>query len=123
MRHSLSFNGLHTNVGTIVLQPVIVNRSKTFSAFTAKVMFWELDVRPSISCKGDVADLSSLVERGQRQETHLILLGLVLISFNLLTPIIVIDEVPCGDGFVVQHFDLNCISGIASPSWGSLCMG
>ena len=83
-------------------------------------MSGKLDIGPSVCGKGDIADLSSLVERGEGKEAHLILLGLVLIPLYFLVPVIVVDEVPGSNGFVVQESHVDRVTRVAAPGGRSL---
>ena len=40
----------------------------------------------------------------------------MLVSFDLEVPVIVIDEIPGGDWFVVEHLDFDCVARVASPT-------
>jgi len=47
------------------------------------------------------------------QHTHLIhLRAIVLVSFDLFVPVIVVGKIPSGDGLVIKHGDSDCVDWV-----------
>ena len=116
MSHWFSIDRLNTHISAVIFKPIVGDGSKTFAAFTTKLLAWVCDVEPSICGKNDLARKTAFFERCQRKETSLIFLSFfVLVSFNFFRPIVVVGEGPVDLGIVVDHAYFNCVARVASP--------
>lgn len=113
--YSSSSHSLNADVSTVVLQPVVVDGSKTLGTLAAELVSGEGDVGPPIVGEGDFAGNSLLFEGGERQNTHLIGLSLMFVPFGLLAPVVVIGEVPLDGWLVVEHLHFDDVARVASP--------
>ncbi len=81
----------------------------------------ELNVGPSVSCKGDSTGLTIFLKNSEGELAHLISLRrLVLVSFNFLVPVVVICKVPGCHWVIVQDFNFYGIARVTTPVGRSL---
>lgn len=115
-----SFHDLSANIGTIIFQPIWSDGSKFILTLATPIMFRIFNIRPSISCKGNWARVINSKRRIGKQ-THLISLWrMMLISFGLDVPVVIIGKIPCHDGLIVNETDVYRILETTAPDWWGL---